>query len=355
MTTTKKKACVILGAGASWDVANDGAPIKRPEFRPPLARELFNMQKRPEFWTVMIPYDGAKLLSSSLAPLIELGEVGVEDALREYAYHSKPQPQQHFKHIPAYLRDLMYRVSTDYVDRPGCYIQLVEALLINSDHEVLFLVLNYDTLLESALTYYFDDHHFSELSDYTSDKKDFKVVKIHGSVNWFRPMNHLTDTTGTWVDVVRSISVEALSEVPETDIFIQDEVANVSSVPPNDRRVYPVLTAPLAGKRLDQAVCPDGHLNFARDFLADCQKFLIVGTSGLDDDLMELLQANLHPGRGVHIHIVDSGGGAQTTLSNFQSKNLFRQRLDVMDDGGLFKRGFREYVAGPEIRAFAEY
>jgi len=71
MTTTKKKACVILGAGASYDVANDGAPIRNPELRPPLARELFNMEKRREFSNVMTSYPGAKVLSSSLAPLVE--------------------------------------------------------------------------------------------------------------------------------------------------------------------------------------------------------------------------------------------------------------------------------------------
>ena len=113
MTTPKKKVCVILGAGASYDVANDGAPINDKELRPPLARELFNMQERPRFWRVMSPYDGAKVLSQSLAPLIETGEVGIEDALRRYAYHSNPDTQQHFKHIPGYLRDLMYRVSID--------------------------------------------------------------------------------------------------------------------------------------------------------------------------------------------------------------------------------------------------
>jgi len=250
----------------------------------------------------------------------------------------------------------MYRVSTNYVDRPSCYIQLVEALLLDSEHEVLFLVLNYDSLLESALTHYFEGHQFKVLNDYLPKERDFKVVKIHGSVNWFRRMNQLTHTEGTWIDVVRSITVEALSEVPETAIFIEDEVTNVSSVGPNNMRVYPVLTAPLAGKSLDQAVCPDSHLNFARDFLADCYKFLIVGTSGLDDDLMELLREKVRPSGGVYLHVVDSGAAAHKTRRNFQTKvRGFSETFPMGADNGLFQVGFKDYVSGPGIRDFAGY
>ena len=96
-------------------------------------------------------------------------------------------------------------------------------------------------------------------------------------------------------------------------------------------------------------------MNFAKRFLTDCNKFLIVGTSGLDGDLMELLRESLHRGRAESLHIVDYRGGAETTLKNFLNEGLFSQRFPHGDSDVLFKRGFKDYVAGPGIRDFAEY
>ncbi len=47
-----KKACVILGAGASADASSRGGPLPNAVWTPPLANELFQFDKRPIFWEV---------------------------------------------------------------------------------------------------------------------------------------------------------------------------------------------------------------------------------------------------------------------------------------------------------------
>ncbi|GAJ08050.1 unnamed protein product, partial [marine sediment metagenome] len=145
------KACVVLGAGASYDVAGEGSPLINANFRPPLARDLFDINGHPDYWYVMQSYNGAAVLSQELAPLILSGEISIERELRRYAEHKDERIRQNFKHIPAYLRDLLFRASTEYTHVPSSYMRLIIKLLADYPHDVLFITLNYDNLLESAL------------------------------------------------------------------------------------------------------------------------------------------------------------------------------------------------------------
>jgi len=53
--------------------------------------------------------------------------------------------------------------------------------------QVLFLALNYDLLLEKAITSY-DDVPFDHLDSYLPRKKKWSLIKPHGSVNWGRQL-----------------------------------------------------------------------------------------------------------------------------------------------------------------------
>ncbi len=146
------KACVILGAGASCDIWSKGTPVINEDLRPSLAKELFDTNSRPAFYQVMKQYSGAKYLSDLLYPVIANGEMAIEEALRHYTNHKDPDLREKFKHVPPYLRDLLQECSHNYVEEPGSYIQLITELLAEHPHNVLFMTLNYDDLLERALT-----------------------------------------------------------------------------------------------------------------------------------------------------------------------------------------------------------
>lgn len=122
LTESVEKACVILGAGASYDVRGEGSPVINDDFRPPLAIDLFDIDRHPAYWQVMQHYNGAKFLGQRLAQKSLAGAIDIENELKTYAEHKNKVIREHFKHIPAYLRDLLYLASTQYTHEPSSYI-----------------------------------------------------------------------------------------------------------------------------------------------------------------------------------------------------------------------------------------
>ena len=62
--------CVILGAGTSFDVHNEGVTKLNPAFQPTLASELFNVYAKPQYEAFMLEYPKAYTLSALLGPQI---------------------------------------------------------------------------------------------------------------------------------------------------------------------------------------------------------------------------------------------------------------------------------------------
>jgi len=345
------KVCVILGAGASHDVWGAGSPYINPDYKPPLARDLFNIAEHGAYWGVLKWYNGAIVLTQQLAELLasEQKQIGIENELRRYAEHTDPQMRQHYKHIPAYLRDLLYLASKQYTYVPSTYVQLVIELLAEQPHDILFIVLNYDNLLEQALTLFNPDLQFRYMAEYVDVNRNAKVVKLHGSINWFRRLPG-GRTTG-WTELVAQLDV--FKQFPEDEIIIKDGIEKVIDSADSNHLLYPLLTAPLAGKHIGDAVCPKSHIIAAQEFLKNCRKFLIIGTSGLDEDLLYLLNeaVTYKPDESnTLIHLVDVGEAADKASAKFQKGvKAFRHQLSPQN---TFRDGFRVYVL-QHLRDFA--
>lgn len=117
-----KRAAVILGAGASYDIHNGTVPFIQEGLRPPLARELF----QPRFWFYAQHYPGAQLLGAELGRLAQLESAfDLEQRLTEYAESHDLRTQRAFKQIPPYLRDVLVAASYQYVPSPTNYLNLV--------------------------------------------------------------------------------------------------------------------------------------------------------------------------------------------------------------------------------------
>ena len=239
MTDPFPKACVILGAGASHDVRNDGSPEEHREWKPPLARDLFDLRKNKVYWDILERYPGAKVLAQEIASFVSEGEFSIEQKLREFADHDSQQIQEHFRFVPPYLRDLVHFACGEYTPTPSNYIRLVMHLLEFSPNDVLFLVLNYDTLLETAITEVRPSYQFLDLQHYIEDSRRAKVVKLHGSTNWFLPFG---DRSVSWQENVRDVDVSALRSIKE--IFIGNSVSEARNFSNSDDKwLYPNLTA----------------------------------------------------------------------------------------------------------------
>ena len=345
------KACVILGAGASYDVHGEGSKLMSSgeTYRPPLAKELFDISGRQGFHDILSQYPDAEILTQQLAPLIIKGEISIEKELMRYSTHDSPTIREKFKQIPAYLRDLLYRSSKDYTRTPSSYVELALALLEDKPHDVLFISLNYDDLLESAITKMYPDLDFHNLSQYINNDKHLKIVKLHGSINWFRLMSN--DENKGWYEALSYFDISQV--VHERDIIIKHRLQSVCAERGiNNHWLYPVLTAPLASKGISDAVCPDSHITAVKEFLSTCQKFLVIGTSGLDDDLLSIVDSCLADLMTYHhIHIVGKDGGANDCSSRFEKGvKAFKNRIEKEK---VFKEGFRQYLHN-DLRSFTE-
>lgn len=58
--------------------------------------------------------------------------------------------------------------------------------------------------------------------------------------------------------------------------------------------IYPAITVPIDGKY--EYNCPPELLEETKKFLIDCHNYLIIGTSGNDQDLLDLLKQNASNG-----------------------------------------------------------
>ncbi len=271
---------VIVGAGASADVHNGSVPITSPNLRPPLARELFDAR----FWGFRQNYVGAEVLGAELGRFAANNEptFDLEALLTGYANSSDPRTRLAFRYIPPYLRDVLSAASQAYVPSPTSYINLVKRVLEGGSHRVVFIVLNYDRLLEDALEKYDRSLRIQSLDGYIQNSQA-RTFKIHGSIDWGVPLPDAQD----WDEAIRMLSGDPV----EDSAIVFSRTNNVSrewnaAVNGQSRRLYPHLTAPVTDKTL---VCPESHTAVLKEFLAECRKFLIVGCSGLDQDLLRLM------------------------------------------------------------------
>ena len=351
------KACVIIGAGASADAWNPSADILNAHLKPPLAMQLFQVvSDRPgtlrsrAYSDILNRYKGARFLAGDLIRKSRDSEA-LETALQNIADHEDQQMRERFREVPGYIRDLIWACTrpggtNGYVTTPGTHNQLVSRLVADYQHEVLFLVLNYDTYVEQALSGYDPSMTYRHIGDYIAHRH--LVVKLHGSVNWFKRLSG----SGDWFEQIHTNNV--LSKANEADFEITDGIVDISIYDSAPYR-YPILTVPLAGKGDDAWVCPASHVEAAKDFLRDCRKFLIIGTSGLDADLFAVLNQALPSGESFRVHLVGMGDKVKVVTKRFTDnvdafgEALASDRLSLHETGS----GFKDYATGLELDAFA--
>jgi len=334
-----RKVAVILGAGASLDAWNGTGPPANPTWAPPLAKDLFGA--RDIFWRVLETYRGAQVLASDLGELVRRG-LNIEQKLREYSEHRDGRVRNHFKHVPPYLRDLLNTVVREYTGEhpPGTHLRFLMKLL-TSNLQLAFVVLNYDDYVELSLSAFDERLRIRTMDDYVAPGRPALVGKVHGSVDWGRPM----EDKGNWEASVLTLD---LSKRP-SQILLEQSRSRSREWFTQDRKqmLYPVLTAPLAGKGHTDLVCPAEHLDALREFLSDCRDLLVIGTSGQDDDLAALLASCLSEVKIAH-YVNGDRQAAEQVHDRFSARvPAFRSASTVFYD-----EGFRAYTGSEELDAF---
>ena len=335
-----KKICVILGAGASKDAWSKGGPPRQNSWTPPLANELFQFDTRDLFWQVAKDYRGVRVLAPHLA---ERCNASLEEKLLELSQHPDSRLRDCYRDVPPYLRDLILRVTDGYTQNvsPGSHLHLVGSLF-GTGHQVAFLDLNYDDYLEKALADFDDRLAIKRIRDYVNGDESI-VGKVHGSIHWGVPLRWL----GTFEDTLAQFG--GMTPYAEVVWSGSRQPAREWFAPGGkEALLYPVLTAPLAGKDHTALVCTRDTLQRLQAFLKGCTHYIVIGTSGQDADLLGFLAQSVSSVQVVH-------------YVNFQQEATRECQVRVETGCPSFKaasshvlypHGFRTYVGSEQFQAF---
>ncbi len=340
-----RKLTVILGAGASAGINSGRTTLTSPQFKSPLTKELFNQS--PSFATVLNKYPQAQQLSNViLRQLNKNPNLSLEQVFKFYSDRllggENSIITKQFLQIPLYLNDLLGEVSQHYTTNPYEYSVLVNNCLEKTD-AVLFLSLNYDTLLEKALAT--PGNNFSNESDYISNPK-WALAKIHGSVNWYKEIDTGDFPHGenhnAYLNFIHSLSVP----IKLKESLIMYPIPGHQKKSKERSALFPAITIPVDGKY--EYNCPISMISFCKNFLESCTNFLIIGTSGKDQDLMDLLSIS----EPKHSLLLSSNQDrAVETINRFESKlPRFKNKINPCVKSG----GFTEFINSNEFDQFLE-
>ncbi len=328
-----KTLTVVIGAGASNGCVGSGAQVQQ-DFLPPLTSELFGA--RPAFNAILRKYPRVEALSDEIRTKLGQGET-VESLLRSFSEENSLVLKKPYWEIAYYLQELLGEVSTHYIQSPTTKFSTLFHLIMRSNLErVLFLTLNYDQLLEKAISGLIR-HKFHELSHYFPSGQKWMLLKIHGSVDWGFEIRNYTGKAGK-----ASAMLDALSELDlakEINFLggYQDEQRC------RERRwFYPALAIPLGQEKNN--VCLNSQIDSSREFIRDCHAFLILGYSGLDLDLLHLLGA---AEKVLCVTVVDRDRNAAMDVWKRLAGSF-----PTLSKPEIYPKGFSDFVSSGEAEKF---
>lgn len=170
---------VIFGAGASWDSVPDAVESATPDFyRPPLAKDLFDMNRR-NFGEVLLRYGTATQLVMDLERRLAVPDgPTLEQELerfQEEAETTYPPRHQQLTAVRFYLQRTLWECSVEWQREKygkNNYVGLLGRLDMwghLENQRIALVTFNYDTLLDSAFTKVFR-RPLDKLSNYMDEK-----------------------------------------------------------------------------------------------------------------------------------------------------------------------------------------
>ncbi len=287
-----KKLTVILGAGASHDLVSTQVTRVDSRYQPPLAADLFAY--RETFATILDNYPRARALTATVATRVAGGE-SPEAVLRAVRDSGQPHLVRQFRHLPLYLQELFRTISDNYTTEPANYTVLMNSVLGSDFERVAFVTLNYDLFLEKSLEG-IDGSQPTHIDEYAAAERKWMLIKLHGSADWGRVVLNTSSRREANLDV----ALELIDQLTlEEDQLSEIQITGGRRWDGN-KLIYPAMTVPVDGKY--EYNCPASHVESLEQFLTACDNFLIIGVSGQDDDLLDLLAENVK--RCTHVAIV---------------------------------------------------
>ena len=323
---------VIVGAGASHDSAPGGHGVEI--WRPPLGNGLFPFNLK-FYGDAVDRFEDVRYLAQRLGPLPE-GR-GLEEELEILQERSKTYPllRRQLTAMRFYLQQVLsggpQQWSRDLNGRTN-YVGLVNEIdqMWPADRGVCYVSFNYDVLLDGALGTI--DVFFGDMNSYINQPR-YRLIKPHGSVNWWHEVKGPTAAT-------RDRSVESLV-IRNIDALTVDPA--IRSDPNRGTSLWlPALAIPVASKT--QFELPDDHLESFRAATRETTHLLLIGWKANEARFLDELRHHIRPNPKTMI-----------VGRNMNSANAIGTKvLKTFDVGALtyFDSDFSRLMKRPALSAF---
>jgi hypothetical protein len=327
---------VIVGAGASHDCAPKWVNANNARLQPPLASDIFGVR----FQNILEHYPRVEAHSDEIRSQLDRGR-NLESLLRDLLDSAARSGNNWSLDIPRYIRELFWTISEDFLRGSSKFDTLVRRTIEAGFEKILFVSLNYDLLLHSALERY-GGEGFEDIDSYISAARKWSFVKPHGSVNWAR----ILENCPKYGDG----RFRAPSDLKESPVFSGgvrvvrwNRHSHDFYVPRKSEEgyLYPEVVVPVEREKV--FVCPASHTALADEFVRQCGNFLLIGFSARDEDLLKLL--NGMPARS-RVTIVGRGDSSEI----FGRICSFDRSFETKELSTLFwDEGFSTYVDSSEL------
>jgi hypothetical protein len=341
---------VIFGAGASYDSAPShpplpsGQPDSLWECRMPLADQLF--EERALFATILERFHDAQPVVPWLRHL-ERGKT-VESVLEQLQAEADSDPRRHrqLAAIRYYLQSAIWDCESTWDREAARGVTNYKGLLDLIEHArkpketVCIVTFNYDMMLEAALPTV--GIEIRSIGDYIANKS-YKIIKLHGSVNWGRevepPLNNLAAVgDGRLVTEL----IERAANLTMTDRY---HVINHHPFVRLDaqRVLVPAIAIPV--QRKGGFECPTEHLTALQECLPQVRSLLVIGWRATDAPFLDLLRTKGLQGLNGLV-VAGSPGAAREVIDNLM------KGLDQPTGFREAPAGFTDFILRRDAAAF---
>jgi hypothetical protein len=341
---------VIFGAGASYDSV-PSKPASLPKWnrnslpnRPPLANDLFSdievvneaLGRFPECYPI-VPYLQGIPDNQTIENVLEdLQSDSENDVVRKRQLTAV----RYYLHLV--IRDFEVKWQNVHNGITN-YVTLLDQVrrARKSEEPVCIVTFNYDCMIEAALR---RSLGISITAMSHSIEPEFKLFKLHGSVNWGRkvkaPFDSVNSGRSVW-DLIKELIQEADKLELSSDFEMVSEfpIAKLVTVP-----LFPALAIPVVTKR--DYECPDEHLKCLKDLLPQTRTILSIGWRGMEKHFLKMLAESLEGKSSIDTYTVAGDAtAAKQVLVQFQGAGI---RIK----GRRYAKGFTEFVKSRQAESF---
>jgi hypothetical protein len=287
---------VVFGAGASYDSCpTHQVPAHHPETdeyrdcRFPLGDRLF--EERELFFPILQRFPRALDVASYLRHLPL--NTTVEQVMEKLRDEGRVLPRRHeqLAAIRYYLQVAIGECDSRWDHRAAHGVTNYKTLLDmidlrrKPDESVCLVTFNYDTMLDAAMPTV--GIQLRSVDEYIASNA-YKVIKVHGSINWCREVEIAIDNIAQVNDeqLIRELIARA-ADLTLTDRFHLATNRPVSRLDPY-RPAIPAIAIPVQTKGVFE--CPASHIATLKDCLSNVTKLLVIGWRANDKHFLDLMK-----------------------------------------------------------------